>query len=618
MLLKSTFCLAFVFSSYFPLVFSYESVLRYEQQGNSTAVLNVFQTYQPVEFLPQGSGCNQELLLMEHQFAFSYGKPFVGTFKFDSLAKHLIMTFSGDYEPPQCDFDTVRINFTVTSQGRQFDRIALMFLGDVEIFRTSTAEPTANGIVWTYIKDMSQYNALWKQPQKLIFDLGNLIDKTYTGPYDTTLTASFSKQNNVKTPDVILPISAKRSASNLSSVFTVPSDNAAATVNFPATTSRAVVSISACGQIQEEFWFTNVFSQDIYAFNGTVGPLYGSSPFREVQLYIDGTLAGVVWPFPIIFTGGVVPGLWRPIVGIDAFDLRMPEIDITPFLPLLTDGNPHSFEIKVVGLDVEADGTATISDNIGSYWLVTGTIFLYLDGSAEGSSSKGSLPQINAPEPTFSTTRKLIQDPKTGANVSLAYSVTAKRTLTITSPGFSWSQSLYYTNDGLLTQEGFNQWNKQNTQGQLVAVPAGQAQNYTNFNYPVEVNSTFSSTNKSLQIDASVSRGLEITSTGGPGVSTFTLVSGPMELNTKQWGTGHYFSATGGSSYSSGDTSDQFDETSGGSSYSRSVRAINGSVVMDTEGSVQTQSGGLQVGWSGSVGGGIRGILGRGPGELGL
>ena len=526
----------------------------------------------------------------------------------------LVRNFSGNYEPPQCDFDTVRINFTVTSKGRQFDRLAFMFLGDIEVFRTTTAEPTPNGIIWTYIKDMSQYNALWKQPQKLIFDLGNLIDKTYTGPYNTTLTASFSKQNNVKTPDVILPISSKQSASNLSSTFIVPSDNAVVSAKIPAVASRAVVSISACGQIQEEFWFSNVFSQDMYAFNNTVGELYGSSPFREVQLYIDGMLAGVVWPFPIIFTGGVVPGLWRPIVGIDAFDLRMPEIDITPFLPLLTDGNSHSFEIKVAGLDVQADGSATLSDGIGSYWVVTGTIFLYTDGSTEGDSSKRGAPQIIAPAPTFSTTRKLIQDPKTGANVSLAYSVTAQRTFTVTSPGSSWSQSLSYTNDGLLTQEGLNQWNKQGTQGRLVSGLTGQTQSSTSFNYPVEVNTTYTSTSKTSTIDASVSRGLEISSTGGPGVSTFTLISGPINLSTKQWGTGNYLSVNGGSSYSSGDTSDQFDETSGGSSYSRFVRAVNGTVVADTEGGAQPANS--QVEWS-SLGSSVRGILGRGPGEPG-
>lgn len=27
-----------------------------------------------------------------------------------------------------------------------------MYLGDIEVFRTSTAEPTADGIIWTYLK----------------------------------------------------------------------------------------------------------------------------------------------------------------------------------------------------------------------------------------------------------------------------------------------------------------------------------------------------------------------------------------------------------------------------------------------------------------------------------
>lgn len=52
----------------------------------------------------------------------------------------------GTYDPPNCVFDTVRINFTVTSRGRQFDRLAFMYLGDMEVFRTSTAEPTAKGM----------------------------------------------------------------------------------------------------------------------------------------------------------------------------------------------------------------------------------------------------------------------------------------------------------------------------------------------------------------------------------------------------------------------------------------------------------------------------------------
>lgn len=165
-----------------------------------------------------------------------------------------------------------------------------------------------------------------------MFDLGNLINDIYTGSFNVTLTAYFSRGQKAKTADIILSISAQKSASNSSSAFTVRADNTTVSHKLPSRVSRAIVSISACGQSGEKFWWSNVFSSDTATFNSTVGELYGYSPFREVQLYIDDVLSGVVWPFPIIFTGGVAPGLWRPIVGIDTFDLRQPEIDISPFL----------------------------------------------------------------------------------------------------------------------------------------------------------------------------------------------------------------------------------------------------------------------------------------------
>ena len=51
-----------------------------------------------------------------------------------------------------------------------------------------------------------------------------------------------------------------------------------------------------------------------------------------------------------------MPGFWRPVVGIDAFDLKEDEIDISPFLPILSDGEEHSFEIRVVGIDDDGSG----------------------------------------------------------------------------------------------------------------------------------------------------------------------------------------------------------------------------------------------------------------------
>ena len=66
--------------------------------------------------------------------------------------------------------------------------------------------------------------------------------------------------------------------------------------------------------------------------------------------------------------------LWRPIVGIDAFDLREDEIDITPWLTLLCDGLSHVFTVKVTGLSGDHNGTAKLSDTVGNYWVVTGKV----------------------------------------------------------------------------------------------------------------------------------------------------------------------------------------------------------------------------------------------------
>ncbi|KAJ5973979.1 hypothetical protein N7481_011189 [Penicillium waksmanii] len=588
------------------------------QSKGSSGLQEVFQVYQPVSLSPKDAGgeagsCDLEVLLMDHVFGSSYGKPFVG-----------------NYTPPDCDFDTVRINFTVTSRGKQYDRLALMYIGDVEVFRTSTAEPTTAGIVWTYIKEMSQYNTLWKQPQTLIFDLGNIMNDVYTGSFNATLTAHFSLQNNennARAADLILPISARKSASNSASAFSVPADNTTVNHKIPSSASRAVVSISACGQSEEEFWWSNVFSDDTTSFENTVGKLYGYSPFREVQLYIDGVLAGVVWPFPIIFTGGVAPGFWRPIVGADAFDLRQSEIDISPFLPLLRDDQGHSFEIRVSGLNVLSNGTAVLSDIVGSYWVVTGNIFLYMDGADESSSPNRASEseeveieavQITAPDPIFTITRILTKN-ETGANDTLEYSVLAERTFTTRSSKFSWSQKLTFSNNGFFNQQGRSQVNKQLTSGKSTITDLQNEQsNKTTFRYPVLVNTTYANTDDSITIDAWMKRGLEIDSSGSAALSTYTLASGsgPYHLYTSQSGKARYKSTSTGSS-SLGNTADEYQSTANGESYSRSVRAVNGEVVYDTHPVNKASSVPFQSLGSSSFGrDSVRSILGRGPGEI--
>ncbi len=77
----------------------------------------------------------------------------------------LIISDVAAYVPPPCEFDHVVINFTTVVKGRQFDRTGVMYLGDNEVWRTSTAEPTSYGIRWEWLKDMTPFLSLWKQPQ---------------------------------------------------------------------------------------------------------------------------------------------------------------------------------------------------------------------------------------------------------------------------------------------------------------------------------------------------------------------------------------------------------------------------------------------------------------------
>lgn len=542
--------------------------------NKSRPILDVFQVYKPLAQIPLRP-CDTQVVLMEHSFANSYGKPFVG-----------------NYTPPACGFTNVEIEFTAKARGRQFDRLATMFLGDIEVWRLSTAEPTAAGIVFKYTKDMTPYVSLWKKPQKVIFDLGNIVNEIYTSPFNTTLVARFwTEATPPATADLILPISAKLGSQGKPSIFNAGEVNTSVSVFqiLPRTTGKAVVSVSASGQIAEEFWWSNVLSNDTETFPDTAGSLYGYSPFREIQLYIDGILAGVVWPFPIIFTGGVAPGLWKPIVGIDAYDLRESEIDITPFVPLLTDGRSHRFSMQIMGYNGTSNSSAPQLVPVGPYWVVTGKIFVY-KSDIETSDFRGHAPpQTTISTLAISSSSSRIQVPgrnRTLTNETLTYSIAASRSLQITHPisGASWNQDLTFTNKGNFTNAGLTQNTIQSTTGKHTS---STFKSTTTFSYPLNVTTSqlypnFPKTD-TIKITADISRGLSISSdaaVGGP-VSLFTLVSGPLGLETVQSG-GAMFSNERNKSYNFGHTEQIFRQRSGGDLYEREVRAVNETVFWDS------------------------------------
>ncbi|CAG8972435.1 hypothetical protein HYALB_00001124 [Hymenoscyphus albidus] len=616
----------------------------------NSAVLECFQVYPPVLF-PSGainstvssdglkstpiiatvdttSSC--QVLLMDQSFGYSYGIPFVG-----------------NYTPPDCTFNRVAMNFSVKSSGRQYDRLALMYFNDTEVWRTSTAEPTVNGIHWEYIKDMTEYLYFWNSPQTLIFDLGNLINDIYTGPFNTTLTATFYTSEETASPaSLIVPISTRKGSTNSASLFTLPGENATNTIIFPRNANRAVFSISACGQSTEEFWWGNVLQSNINTFEPYAGTLYGYSTFREVQVLIDGQLAGVQWPFPVIFTGGVVPGLWRPIVGIDAFDLREHEIDITPWLPILSDGQQHTFEIRVAGIEDDGKEGGALTETVGASWYVTGKIFLWQD--SESSITTGLAPTVSIPAPLISVSQILTQN-ATGANETLTYTTDVKRTISVSSliktetggeRQVTWTQNLTFSNYGKYTLFGAIQVSKQFTTG--TDESTGGVYYKSTYCYPLFANTSYLvQPSGNFTLDAVLDLGLKLTYQGTPvfptGLQPFRHIRQSKDLvpsfsgtslNTRQNGTAHYFgSPSAGTSSGFGSTAQEF-RFSGLSTeekelYYRSVEAVNATIVRDVESLVGKEVGRYSVPaeavGKGAVTVGVisaKEAIGRGPGKM--
>lgn len=219
----------------------------------------------------------------------------------------------------------------------------------------------------------------------------------------------------------------------------------------------------------------------------------------------------LTWPL-----GGIVPGFWRPIVGIDAFDLREDEIDISPFLPMLSDNGTHTFEIKVIGIDDDGAGNGRLTESIESNWIVTGKLFVWL--GSDTPTVTGSVVTVQAPEPSlqlYSTTRGSVN----GTVDILDYSIQVSRELYINStmhtPGgmktLFWRQNLTYSNAGSLSNKGNNQVVSQTTTGSSTSYAAYDR----SFEYPLRVVSSYNAIpGGNLTITGEMGRGKNVQQLG--------------------------------------------------------------------------------------------------------
>ena len=231
-------------------------------------------------------------------------------------------------------------------KGRQYDRMGQISLGGVTLLRTSTPEPSRDGIRWQVEKDVSAYAPLFTSVQPVVMELGNLVNETYTGVFDIRATLTFYPADATHAPaaaaDRIVALDdAHRAGADLVGGFTLPAD-----------ASRLVAEVYANGSGGgcEEFWYLSVPRKE-YSCPSEYGP------YRELQVLIDGKLAGLAAPYPHIYTGGWSnPFLWYAIPAPHTFDLHPQRFELTPFIGLLNDGKPHELRVRVVGLAHDAAG----------------------------------------------------------------------------------------------------------------------------------------------------------------------------------------------------------------------------------------------------------------------
>ncbi|KAG2594956.1 peptide-N4-(N-acetyl-beta-glucosaminyl)asparagine amidase A-like [Panicum virgatum] len=303
---------------------------------------------------PPGSFSPCSTLLLSHSFAYTYTKPPV----------------TAAYSPPPClaaaggrasAISLAVLEWRATCRGVQFDRIFGVWLGGAELLRGCTAEPRQSGVEWIVSKDVTKYASLLAARNSILaVYLGNIVDEQYTGVYhaDVTLHLYFRHppapppQPGLGPADAIVPISLNLPL-NDGLWFQIKNglDVGSASVAVATNTFRAVLEVYLSYHSEDEFWYTNTPKDH--------------GPFREVTVLIDGDIVGAVWPFPVVYTGGINPLLWRPITSIGSFNLPSYDIEVTPFLGKLLDGEEHEFAFQVT--------------NAQDVWLVDANLHLWLD-----------------------------------------------------------------------------------------------------------------------------------------------------------------------------------------------------------------------------------------------
>ncbi|KAI0273633.1 peptide N-acetyl-beta-D-glucosaminyl asparaginase amidase A-domain-containing protein [Gloeopeniophorella convolvens] len=533
------------------------SVLFFSTRRAHGAALVDFQVAQPPPLSQDAKQCT--ILILERTFAFSFGDAEVVQFR----------------PPTDCgapgSWAGISLNFTVTSNGTQFDRLGIFTFQNVEIWRTSTPEPvTGDGIIWTYLKDVTRFLPLFAKPGTFILQLDNLIETGLDGEYATRLEATFFASSHANPPaqraDLIVPLTTF--ANDTGNDASVP-PGFSLNVTLPRNAVAAYAELLASGNGNEEFWYFNVPNQ----FLGDLpsGTTFGEGAFREVRVLVDGQVAGVAFPYAVIFTGGIVPTAWRPITSYGAIDLPTYHIDLTPFVPILTDGEPHNITLDVAS----AEPDHAINQN----WFVSGLLQVKLDPSSRPTT--GKITRYEASDFAVSNASASVGD-----NGDVNITLSASRSVHIEAEiiGGSGAQTNVVFTQLLRYENVQNYLDNTNIQnvfqasfGQVLSTHNGLKVLEDSFSYPLTINFTVTSPDGS-DIAAVFNHSYDRVLLPAP----FILGS---TINERQVAGGSFHLASTGNTGSNGTSNNTFSYAdTAGHTYTRQVQASSNVITFDMQG----------------------------------
>jgi hypothetical protein len=274
-------------------------------------------------------------------------------------------------------------NFSI-SAGIQYDRTANIWIGPTNIYFGTTSEDQPHiARNWHVERNLTDYSSIFTTDQTGTVDLGNGVNKADTGILHGSANLLFYPVAKGKTApssaDQVIAFSGGPTGGTVG--LSTTTSLLEQTLTLPTNIQSVFLDVFAQSQNDDEFWYTcvpNDVANELESCSNTA--------FRESEITIDGTPAGVAPVYPWIFTGGIDPYLWIPIPGVQTLNFKPYRVNLTPFAGLLDNGQPHTIALSVFNAD--------------NYFSATASLLLYLDSGATEISGAVSTNTLAVPVPT--------------------------------------------------------------------------------------------------------------------------------------------------------------------------------------------------------------------------